>query len=502
MSSKILVLNPSPDKLNKILKKENSLQASSGPFDFVLLLGDVLSPGNVPDDLIHPTVETFFTEGTSLAGEEGRDVVDDLTFLGKYGVHTFDNGIKLGYVTGNLEKITPSELDATFNGQMLDILISYHWPSAIATELKLTLFGNSKIDTVVKLTKPRYHFTCGSDNGMFFERNSIYWKENSRITRFISLAQSGSKERYHYAFNMNLDSSADLLNYDGVESNPFLIKRQPEPVQEDKKVEHFIEEHEQEAEKVVKKRKKLPVTANECFFCLSNPKIETHMIISIGESCYITIAKGPLTRPHKGLIRFSGHGIIIPISHVADLQAVKGAESQVVLKETATFKEMLRYKQLILEMFSSIDPELLVVFFEISRAKSVHYHIQFVPILSKFLSKFDASMDKLLNNNAKYPRNYEFNFKPMDDEAFYEIQESTEYMLISVWTKDSRVNHVSTLDNAESFSVDLQFPRRVLANVLNDHRRVYWDKCKQGKEKETQECEDFKDEFKKFDLSS
>jgi hypothetical protein len=45
---------------------------------------------------------------------------------------------------------------------------------------------------------------------------------------------------------------------------------------------------------------------NECWFCLSNVKVETHLIISVINETYLTVAKGALV---------PGHLILVPVAH-------------------------------------------------------------------------------------------------------------------------------------------------------------------------------------------
>ena len=45
MASKFLILNPSPDALDKVLEKSNLQYTKNGPFEATILLGDVLPQG-------------------------------------------------------------------------------------------------------------------------------------------------------------------------------------------------------------------------------------------------------------------------------------------------------------------------------------------------------------------------------------------------------------------------------------------------------------------------
>ncbi|KAL2930069.1 Zinc finger CCCH domain-containing protein 64 [Bienertia sinuspersici] len=46
--------------------------------------------------------------------------------------------------------------------------------------------------------------------------------------------------------------------------------------------------------------------SKECWFCLSSPSVETHLIITVGENLYCALAKGPLVDDHV---------LLIPVEH-------------------------------------------------------------------------------------------------------------------------------------------------------------------------------------------
>lgn len=43
-----------------------------------------------------------------------------------------------------------------------------------------------------------------------------------------------------------------------------------------------------------------------CWFCLSSPEVEKHLIVSVGEHSYLSLAKGGLS---------SYHLMVLPINH-------------------------------------------------------------------------------------------------------------------------------------------------------------------------------------------
>lgn len=115
--------------------------------------------------------------------------------------------------------------------------------------------------------------------------------------------------------------------------------------------------------------------AESCFFCLSYPQLEKHLIVSIGSEAYLTTAKGPLTNPdsNPSTLPFSSHILIIPLTHTATLQTIDDAESR-----ASTLAEMHQYRQALTRMLKSRGCG--AVTFEIARRRNVHAHWQVVPV--------------------------------------------------------------------------------------------------------------------------
>jgi hypothetical protein len=55
-------------------------------------------------------------------------------------------------------------------------------------------------------------------------------------------------------------------------------------------------------------------TADECWFCLSNPKVTKHLIASIGTETYVTLPKGQVCSTDSSPVPGGGHVLIIPVS--------------------------------------------------------------------------------------------------------------------------------------------------------------------------------------------
>jgi diadenosine tetraphosphate (Ap4A) HIT family hydrolase len=100
-----------------------------------------------------------------------------------------------------------------------------------------------------------------------------------------------------------------------------------------------------------------------CWFCLSNPKLEKHLLIAIGDEFYLTVPKGSVD---------NYHALIVPINHYVDLRAVPEE-----CKESVT-EELEKFVEAISKLYDTLDMEPLL--FEVSRpqAKSQHFHIQVI----------------------------------------------------------------------------------------------------------------------------
>lgn len=483
--SKILVLNPSPSSLDAVFQKANVQNERNGPFESVLLLGDVIPVESQEMPSTSLAMPTFFTRGI----KEVSDVVanDHKTNLnyksGLLNVLTLDSGITVVFVSGVLES-ADAETKSKELAQMppADILVTYNWPQAIAHQEKLTLVANPFVDEIVKKIMPRYHFCVGVENGRYFESKPFKWS-NGTLTRFISLGQEGSGSKWFYAFNISTDPPAPETN---TMPNPFTL------VQEAPK-RKLDTSSESAPASIVKKAR--VVTPDKCFFCLLNPNVETHMIVSLGKHSYFTTAKGPLPKLGKTM-KFSGHAIIIPIQHLPTL----GSEQAEVRDE------IVKYEEALVKAFAQQQPSYRIVSFEVNRSLNVHFHVQILPIPETAIGTFeDILYERAHHNNEHFTHNQALHFKKFakddDPELVDIIKSNKEYIKFQLFSTDAqKTTYIAVLENAAQ-PVDLQFPRRVLASTLHLPKRIQWERCKESKTRETRECQEFKSFFKDFDFS-
>jgi diadenosine tetraphosphate (Ap4A) HIT family hydrolase len=118
--------------------------------------------------------------------------------------------------------------------------------------------------------------------------------------------------------------------------------------------------------------------------------VTKHLITSIGNEVYATLAKGPLVSSAENNVPGGGHILLIPITHYETIQSIP-MESQVnVITELERFKSALR------RMFDKHGQDMVVT--EISRHSGrnslSHAHIQIMPIPKGKIDDLRAILQK------------------------------------------------------------------------------------------------------------
>jgi hypothetical protein len=242
-----------------------------------------------------------------------------------------------------------------------------------------------------------------------------------------------------------------------------------------------------------------PPGPGECFFCLSNPNLATHLISSIGDDAYLTIAKGPLTTSTTYArvgIDFPAHALIIPLTHSPTLALITEEDNA----KEKTFVEMTRFKKALQEMIAErSNNKLGAVTYEISKANGVHTHWQFIPMAEETISKglVEAAF-RVEAENLSYPA-----FQVRDPGIG---QDDSDFFRVWIWTPPIEGDSVGktkclTMAFDDSLRFSLQFGRIVLAKLLQLEKRIQWRDCAQSEEEEKKDIEAFKAAFKGFDFT-
>ncbi|KAJ8750779.1 hypothetical protein K2173_015960 [Erythroxylum novogranatense] len=214
--------------------------------------------------------------------------------------------------------------------------------------------------------------------------------------------------------------------------------------------------------------------SKECWFCLSSPNVELHLVISIGESYYCALAKGPLVQDHV---------LLVPIEH---------SPNTLSLPEECD-PELVRFQSSLKLYFKNQGND--VVFFEWVARRGTHANLQSIPVPSARV----AAIDDIFHLAAKR-LGFKFTTMKFSDNSngrkWLREQFDKNYNLFYVELPGGTIL-LHSVDESESFPV--QFGREVLAGLLNMPERADWRKCTLSKEEETKMTEEFKKRFEEVD---
>lgn len=381
-----------------------------------------------------------------------------------------------------------------------DIVVTSDWPTDVKIGSKVLCAGpaTEEIQSLAKLCstiKPRYYF---STSAAFFEREPFYHSadDKAHFTRFIALAPYGNinKEKYIYAFTLRTDTAQDGELPPLLTPSPFgdVRKRKLDSQKDAFNSFRFAAEpnghHDRHSARSGKRRKQAPLQPRECYFCLSNPACETHMIGSIGENTYLTVAKGPLTTkstfPDLG---FPGHVLIIPLIHAPTLSSIPDEHAR-----AATGAEMLKYREALHTMVAS-KGNLGSVTWDINRSSGVHNHWQFLPMPAQLLKQ--GLVEAAFKKEADA-----LDYSAFRDES-PEVEEIEQSDHFKITLSSDGIQKVMVMPLDSSFRFDLQFARRVLGKLLGLADRGDWKDCGQTKMEEESDTMHFKEAFKQYDFS-
>ncbi|XP_076645503.1 CWF19-like protein 1 isoform X2 [Halictus rubicundus] len=235
---KVLICGDVEGHFKFLFNKVEAINKKSGPFDFLLCVGNFFGEDNVELEVYknaakHISVPTYIiganreSDLKNYPDEDGCEICHNLTYLGKRGVYTATSGLKIAYVSGTesdsseLKPICFNESDVvsiknsclrgqpSFRG--IDILLTSPWPAGVTNldpnKPNFTYQGSKLIAWLAAQVKPRYHVSALE--GIHYERppyrNQSQQDGNIEIaTRFIALAPvvNTQKKKWLYALNL------------------------------------------------------------------------------------------------------------------------------------------------------------------------------------------------------------------------------------------------------------------------------------------------------------
>lgn len=457
-----------------------------------------------------------------------KQICENLHFLGKRSINKTSDGIRIVTLGGILDNNiiggqseeqhlpfhTASDAATLRGANKTDILLTSTWPQGVwlnskvvlTPEAQASITSTQEIADLCTAIKPRYHLSF-SQSDYYYEREPFFYPAaedngDQPVTRFLSLAPFGNaaKAKAMYAFNLQSGEASSVLP-PGSTLCPFVAgssKGTKRDAISDGSAypKHRANENRERRPRGQRRQRSPPPGPSRCFFCLSNPDLATHMVCAIGEQAYVASAKGPLPASDtftEADVHFPGHQIIIPLAHEPTLRAIPNGESQ------ATYTEMSRFREALQAMISKqSNHKLGAVTWEINRSRNIHTHWQFVPVPIDFLRKglVEAAF-KVEAENLQYPTFQERNNDPG-------VDEDGDFLRLWIWSDDSDVaiqGKVLVMPLDDSFRFDLQFPRKVLAKLLQLESRVQWQDVAQTEAEESADAEHFKEAFKPWDFT-
>ncbi|KAL9025965.1 MAG: hypothetical protein Q9196_005298, partial [Gyalolechia fulgens] len=437
MASKIIIIGPAEGAFPSLLDKVSKLH-SKNSFSLAIFLGDFFNDPEVSSeeddtnvlDLINGKIPiplpTYFTLGRHpLPGpvidkleQSDDELCPNLYFLGKRSTTKTSEGIRIVNLGGSLDPSitaglskerflpfhTEDDAKALRGANSADILLTTHWPSDVRKGSKVVLpdgvetpSGERCVADLCLALRPRYHFSTSSD--AFYEREPFFHPPTEKepeakpITRFLSLASStnATKQKSIYAFSIDPTSSIPITLPPGTTASPFTTTRKRERLPNQQQsysrfstTENGDRYRPHKRSRYNDRSRQPPPGPQDCFFCLSNPTVKTHLIASIGNDTYLTTAKGPLsTSSTFASLAFPAHLLIIPLEHSPTLGSISVPDDR-----ARTYKEMQRYRRALHSfLISKCSTKLGAVTWEVSRAAGIHTHWQFLPVPSDLIQK-------------------------------------------------------------------------------------------------------------------
>ncbi|KAG9318642.1 nuclear protein [Chiua virens] len=238
-----------------------------------------------------------------------------------------------------------------------------------------------------------------------------------------------------------------------------------------------------------KKKPPREIGPEECWFCLSNPNLEKHLIVSIGTECYLTLPKGQIFPTQSALdesnvtrLPGGGHVLIVPICHHPSYNTIPIDIASPIIDETERYKVALR------ALFAKHGA--VPVFYEVARlsAKGGHAHVQAVPVPVSLQNEVEAAF-------LKEGRAQGIEFQS-DADAALEASAHGARSYFHVDLPDGR-KLVHLMKDDVPFSV--HFGRQVLVSLLNIPHRLDWKTCILTEEEGKADVELFKKAFAQVD---
>eukprot|EP00808_Paulinella_micropora_P000970 g79670.t1 len=219
------------------------------------------------------------------------------------------------------------------------------------------------------------------------------------------------------------------------------------------------------------KAEKCP-SKQDCWFCMSSPKLAAQLIVSVGNYVYLALDKGPMVPDHV---------LICPVTHIPSTVAMEPHDLQEVQRYKRALRDYCKKKGLVAFFIERNIPTRYVA----------HAIIQCIPVPEALVPADCAQWfaDEALANGIDLLR------LPAQADV---TREAGGVPFLHIELPDqSHLLHLAHQKKKGLFN----FGRQVMALMIKDAKKADWRECQLSEEQEGQYAERFKDGFEPFDFT-
>nr|XP_027197569.1 CWF19-like protein 1 [Dermatophagoides pteronyssinus] len=558
-SLKILVAGSVKGQYEKFFKRVSDVNRKAGPFDLLLCVGDFFGDDidaykelingstelpNTPTYILsriphqqllqfHPNIDNF---------DQGCELIDGVTFLGRSGILTTSLGLRIAYLNGRYRKSSADNNDddkdldffsekeyeslimsCQSSSDIIDVLLTIEWPKHIfnhagidVDDSILTMIEKSnsmKISQLCNSLRPRYHFVGGLVD-WFYERvpyrnHKVLIETSRNVSRFLSMANIDNvkKMKWIYAFNIvpsrYLTAQEITAQPTGVSENPYR-----NALQEQSEQDAFEQDHSNQfrydlshdhgdgdsGRRSNDKRKRHGHQQDQQQQQQNRQPKERRTNNSVDQqNCWFCLASPDVDKSlivsigdHSYLALAKGgltddHMMILPIEHI---------RSTVEINNDGLHEEINKFKQALTKFYQ--QKSMVPVFFE-RNFKSAHFQIQVLGLPETKTSFLREAIDEIFKP-FKY---FELN---SNEELNEIINQNVPYFYFECPNHYKFVVRIQV--KREFFPI--QIGRQLMAHklLLNCPERIDWKYCAKNSKKSAAELtRTIRDSFQPFDFT-
>lgn len=223
----------------------------------------------------------------------------------------------------------------------------------------------------------------------------------------------------------------------------------------------------------------------DCWFCLASPTCEQHLIVTVRDTCYVAMPKGPLD---------DFHALIIPVGHDdGKVGALCGSSAGEVDEVKEQLRSFLR---------SKLNKEMFVFERALQTKGGYHSHVQCIPLHL-------AGVKDLYSSLIKMSSNLNLEFREVESDlglrAIITSSDGEGYFYAEIPTSSGKprrlicvIPSAYEVSDKKKMSVPLQFGREVAAACMGRKDKIHWKECVLDEKNEGLLAHSFRDLFEDF----